>query len=247
MGGVIRLDNLTLGYERHPAVHHLSGEFASGTLTAIVGPNGAGKSTLLKGILGLMRPLEGHILLSGIRRQQIACLPQQVTLEPDFPITVLEVAMMGHWRRVGILRAITRHLRRVAIEALLRVGLAGFEHRSVSSLSSGQRQRLLFARLMVEDAPVILLDEPFTAMDDRTTTDLITIVQQWHHQGRTIIAVLHDLEQVRRHFPYTLLLARRLLAWGETAMVLSAANLRQTHTMSEAWNGCTEPCSQGIA
>ncbi|MBF0124492.1 MAG: ABC transporter ATP-binding protein [Magnetococcales bacterium] len=247
MSNTIRLEDLTLGYERHPAVHHLSGAFVSGTMTAVVGPNGAGKSTLLKGLLGLMRPLSGRVVLSGVRQQQLACLPQQVMLEPDFPITALEVAMMGHWRQVGLWRAMGKERRGTAMAALAQVGLAGFEQRWVSSLSSGQRQRLLFARLIVEDAPVILLDEPFTAMDDRTMTDLLAVVQQWHQGGRTIIAVLHDLEQVRRYFPETLLLARHALAWGNTAAALSAANLEQARCMSEAWNSYGLPCTQGAA
>ncbi|MCF5642785.1 metal ABC transporter ATP-binding protein, partial [Pseudomonas syringae] len=121
-------------------------------------------------------------------------------------------------------------------EALRTVGLEGFESRSVGSLSSGQFQRVLFARLLLQDASVILLDEPFTAIDARTTRDLLELVRAWHGQGRTVIAVLHDIDQVRQHFPQTLLMAREAIAWGETADVLSVANLRKARNMAEYWS-----------
>ncbi|MEO5331777.1 MAG: ABC transporter ATP-binding protein [Magnetococcus sp. YQC-5] len=232
----IHIDNLTLGYERHPAVHHLSGVFEAGSLTAVVGPNGAGKSTLLKGILGVLRPLSGEVRLDGIKAQQIAYLPQQAELEANFPLTVLDAVLMGHWRRSGAWRAMNGMLRRQALDALESVGLSGFASRVMSTLSGGQRQRVLFARLLVEDAPVILLDEPFMAIDTHTATDLLALIHRWHGMGRTIIAVLHDLEQVRSHFPCTLYLARRALVWGPTAMALTPEVMAQARSMSEAWN-----------
>ncbi|MBF0284350.1 MAG: metal ABC transporter ATP-binding protein [Magnetococcales bacterium] len=236
MRRAIHLDNLTLGYERHPAVHHLSGVFQEGSLTAVFGPNGAGKSTLLKGILGLLPPLSGAVRLVGIQRRDLAFLPQQVELEPDFPMSVLDAVLMGHWRRRGAWGALDRELRQQAVAALETVGLSGFEKRAVNALSGGQRQRILFARLVVEDAPVILLDEPFAPIDAQTTADMLALVHRWREQGRTVIAVLHDLEQVQRHFPQTLLLARRALAWGPTEQALAPERLEQARSMSAAWN-----------
>ncbi|MBF0460829.1 MAG: ABC transporter ATP-binding protein [Magnetococcales bacterium] len=243
MKPIIRLENLTLGYERHPAIHHLSGQFARGSLTAVVGPNGAGKSTLLKGIKGLLRPLAGSIHLEGVTRGDLSFLPQQTELEQDFPISVWDAVLIGHWRRTHTGRAMGDTHRQQAKAALDAVGLGGFIHRIVSTLSGGQRQRMLFARILVEDAPVILLDEPFTAVDDRTVAVLLAMVQAWHSQGRTVIAVLHDLEQVRRHFPATLLLARHALAWGATASVLAPANWQQARAMSEAWDDHAPLCA----
>lgn len=236
MRPLIRLENLTLGYDRHPAIHHLSGLFEQGSLTAVVGPNGAGKSTLLKGMKGLLSPLEGSIHLEGIGRADLSFLPQQTELESDFPISVWDAVLIGHWRRVGAWHAMSQAHRQQAQAALARVGLKGFAHRLVSTLSGGQRQRMLFARILVEDSPVVLLDEPFTAMDDRTVDELLSMIQDWHGQGRTVIAVLHNLEQVRRHFPTTLLLARCALAWGPTEQVLTPAHWEQARTMSEAWD-----------
>jgi zinc/manganese transport system ATP-binding protein len=129
-----------------------------------------------------------------------------------------------------------------ACAALATVGLEGFETRHIGALSAGQFQRVLFARLLLQDARVILLDEPFTAIDARTTRDLLDIVARWHGDGRTVIAVLHDFEQVRAHFPQTLLLARRLIGWGPTHQVLSSANLLQARAMAERWDEDAQTC-----
>ncbi len=229
----IELENLTLGYQQHPAVHHLSGQFANGSLTAVIGPNGAGKSTLLKGIAGQLRPLSGRIRLT---QQPIAYLPQQSELERRFPISVMELVCFGLWQRVGWFGGITRRERQQAQEALSSVGLAGFEWRPINSLSGGQLQRVLFARLLLQDAPIVLLDEPFTAIDLRTTADLLKIVRRWHGEGRTVIAVLHDLETVRSHFPDSLLLARQSVAWGKTDNVLTINHWQQARALNEAWD-----------
>ena len=124
------------------------------------------------------------------------------------------------------------------------VGLGGFEQRSIGSLSAGQFQRVLFARLLLQDASVILLDEPFNAIDARTTHDLLALIGAWHGQGRTVIAVLHDIEQVRQHFPSTLLLAREAVAWGDTAGTLQPDNLRRAKNMAEHWSAAAHPCEQ---
>ncbi|MBF0184625.1 MAG: metal ABC transporter ATP-binding protein [Magnetococcales bacterium] len=236
MKAAIECRNVTLGYDHHPAVHHLSGSFAVGSLTAVTGPNGAGKSTLLKGILGLLPPLGGEIYIDESLRHACSYLPQQTDLEPDFPITVWDAVLMGHWRRVRAWQSMGEQLQQQAWEALGRVGLQGFERRTVGSLSGGQRQRVLFARLLVEDAALLLLDEPFAAIDQRTVNDLLAIMHDWHAQGRTIVAVLHDPQQIRQHFPHTLYLVRHALAWGETAQVLTPEIIAHGRVMSESWD-----------
>ena len=229
------IENLTVAYDRRPAVHHVSGRFEPGSLTAIVGPNGAGKSTLLKAIVGLMRPSEGRIERPGLARADLAYLPQQAEIDRSFPITVADTVALGLWRDIGIWKAITGERWRRVAEALAKVGLAGFEEHPIGNLSAGQFQRVLFARLLVQDAPVILLDEPFAAIDERTTADLMGVVKFWHDDGRTVIAVLHDMEEVRRHFPATLLIAREMIGWGPTADVLTADALRRARALSDAW------------
>lgn len=232
----IVLHDLTVGYGGHPAVHHLSGSFVRGSLTAVYGPNGAGKSTLLKVVAGLLRPLGGRVDLRGLEPGGLGFLPQQAEVDRSFPITVADMVALGLWRSVGALGRVTAdHWVRVG-QALAIVGLTGFESRAIGSLSAGQFQRVLFARLLLQDAPVILLDEPFTAMDARTTADLLAVVLRWHGQGRTVLAVIHDLEQARQHFPSTLLLAREPIAWGPTAQTLTEANLYRSRQLAEAWD-----------
>ena len=242
MHPALSLDNLTVCYDRHPAVHHLSGTFASGSLTAIVGPNGAGKSTLLKAIMGLLPATTGRIDCAALKRSDIAYLPQQAQIDRQFPITVLDVVLLGHWQRIGALRAVTAELRAKAVAALAAVELNDFQRRPIRSLSAGQFQRVLFARMLLQDARLILLDEPFTAIDARTTADLLDVVRAWHAEQRTVIAVLHDLEQVREHFEQVLLLARGRVAWGPTAEVLNSEHLLKARQMAQAWNEAASPC-----
>jgi ABC-type Mn/Zn transport systems, ATPase component len=228
----VRFNNVTLGYDRRPAVHHLSGEIRPGSLMALVGPNGAGKSTLLKGVLGTLRPLEGRIEIPG--RDRIAYLPQACDIDRSFPITVFDIVSMGLWNRIGLFGGVSRRERHRIQEALMAVGLAGFERRPISTLSGGQMQRALFARLLLQDAGLILLDEPFNAIDARTQADLLDVIRRWHDEERTVVAVLHDMDVVRRVFPETLLIARRPIAWGGTDKVLSPENLLVARRMVEA-------------
>ncbi|MEM7196994.1 MAG: ABC transporter ATP-binding protein, partial [Pseudomonadota bacterium] len=201
----LALQNLSLGYDQHPAVHQLQAKIVKGSLTAIVGPNGAGKSTLLRGVSGALKPLEGRVDFGALSHQDIAYLPQQSDVERRFPLVVFDLVAMGLWREVGPFGSIRRqHWGRVE-SAIAAVGLIGFETRPIGSLSGGQLQRALFARLLLQDAQLVLLDEPFTAVDQRTIADLIGVVQRWHGEGRTVLIVLHDHETVRAHIPETLL------------------------------------------
>jgi zinc/manganese transport system ATP-binding protein len=232
----IELRDLTLGYDGHPAVHHLDGTFADGSLTAIVGPNGSGKSTLLKGITGILKPLGGSIERGATRSRQIAYLPQSAEVDRSFPATVADLVALGHWRSRGLWGAITGADYKTVREALEAVGLRGFENRALDTLSGGQAQRALFARVMLQDAEVILLDEPFTAIDEKTTADLIGLVKRWHGEKRTVVAVLHDIDMVRQVFPEALLMAREPVAWGDTASALAPDNLLKARRMTEAWD-----------
>ncbi len=237
----IVLHDLTLGYERHPAVHHLSLTLPPGMLVAVVGPNGAGKSTLLKALAGQLKPLAGRIDGLGTPRR-VACLPQHSGIDRSFPISVEELALLGLWHAVGALGRFSAAHRRACHEALAAVGLLGFERRAIGTLSGGQLQRALFARLMLQDAPVVLLDEPFAAIDQRTTSDLLTLLHRWHAQGKTVIAVLHDLAQVREHFPHTLLLAREPVAWGATAEVLTPGHWARALQLQEPFDDEADAC-----
>ena len=236
----IGLHNLTLGYERHPAVHHVTLRVAPGSLVAVVGPNGAGKSTLLKGLAGLLPALQGHV--HGLDRVRVAYLPQQSSIDRSFPINVADMVAMGLWHEVGALGRYTPAHRQRCAQALSQVGLTGFEQRPLDTLSGGQLQRALFARLILQDAPVMLLDEPFAAIDTRTCDHLLALMQGWHREGRTVLVVLHDMAQARTHFPQSILLARELVASGATAEVLTPEHLHRARLMQEAFDAAAAPC-----
>jgi zinc/manganese transport system ATP-binding protein len=236
----VTLRDLTVSYRGHPAVHHLSGAFMPGALTAVVGPNGAGKSSLLGAMGGAIRDFEGAIERDPAVR--LAYLPQASTLDRSFPVRVHEVVAMGLWSRIGSFGALGSDDLTAVVDALAAVGLSGFEQRWLGELSAGQAQRVLFARMLMQDAGLILLDEPFTAIDARTTADLLALLQRWKREARTVIAVLHDIDQVREHFEQVLLLARERVAWGPTADVLKAEHLFKARQMAEAWDESAPAC-----
>lgn len=234
-GNVVTLDNLTVSYRQHPALHHVSGQFAAGSLTAVVGPNGSGKTTLLKSIMGLL-PTDGGHLVVAAHRTRIAYLPQLSEIDRSFPLRVGECVQLGCWPAVGAWGGLSGTQMARVQWALQTVGLDDFDHRPISTLSSGQLQRVLFARLLVQDAELILLDEPFNAVDSKTTAALLSLLQLWHAQQRTVIAVVHNDAQVREFFPQTLLLAREVVAWGNTAQVMTEPHLHQARSMAQAWD-----------
>jgi zinc/manganese transport system ATP-binding protein len=248
-GPELRIADLTATYRRHPAVHHLSARFAPGSLTAIVGPNGAGKTTLLRAIAGLHECDEGQITATHAdgRLARLALLPQQAGMDRAFPILCRDVVLQGLWSRLGPFRGASAEDRSRAEAALEAVGLGGFAKRPVGAMSAGQFQRLLFARLLVQDADLILLDEPFNAVDARTAADLLAMVKRWHGEGRTVIAVLHDLDLVRDAFPDCLLLAREKVAFGPSAEVLNASNRLKARMMAEAWDEAAPSCAARAA
>jgi zinc/manganese transport system ATP-binding protein len=247
MSAALEFRNVTLGYDRHPAVHHLDGAVENGALMAVIGPNGAGKSTLFKGVVGLLKPLAGRIELGTLQATDIAYLPQAAEIDRSFPINVYDMVAMGLWRRTGLTGGIGQSAHRRVHDAIAAVGLTGFESRPIGSLSGGQMQRTLFARLLLQDASVILLDEPFTAIDAKTAADLFDLVRRWHSEKRTVLAALHDVELVRTGFPQTLLLAREPVAWGVTRDVLTPENLLKARRMCEAFDDHAAACAHEAA
>ena len=237
---VVALRDLTVGYGSNAAIHYVTGAFAPEALTAIVGPNGSGKSTLLKTIAGLLAPISGRCSTA---RQVMAYLPQVSELDRAFPARVRDLVALGLWQRRGLLGRHRAEDRARVTDALAQVGLEGFRNRPLDTLSGGQLQRTLFARVLVQDASLILRDEPFNAIDDRTIRDLTALIGRWHAEGRTVLTVAHDLALVRAHFPQTLLLARRAVAWGPTADVLTDANIARARSFQEAWDEAAPWCA----
>ena len=219
--GRVTLHNVTVRYGRRVALEALSGEFAAGSLTAVVGANGAGKSTLLAAIAGVVRVAAGGVVDCAARRR-LAYLPQIAAIDRDYPLTVAELIALGGWREFGVFRAPGAALLTRVVAAANAVGLAESLGQPIAGISVGELQRALFARLVLQDAAVILLDEPFAAIDEQTVPVLLDQVMRWHREGRTVIAVMHDLDLVQARFPETLVLARRCLAWGPTRTALPA-------------------------
>ena len=224
----LEVRNLSVSYGRRQAVGNLSGSFPPASLTAIVGPNGAGKSTLLKALAGIVRTRRGDIVRPA----------RPSRLAHRYGKAAIELVALGGWRNFGAFRRPPQALAARVADAIDAVGLGGRSTRPIAALSAGQFQRALFARLLVQDAALLLLDEPFTGIDERTSEDLLRLLQRWQEEGRTVVAVLHDLAQVRAHFPTTLLLARRCIAWGDTVGVLTPDNLARAR---EALDGGAAP------
>ncbi|HJS85717.1 MAG TPA: ABC transporter ATP-binding protein [Acetobacteraceae bacterium] len=236
----IVLEDITAAYGGVPALEGISGRFEAGSLTALVGPNGAGKTTLLNILAGVVRPRSGARHIEGAAPSAIGYLAQTEAIDRLYPISVLEFVALGRWRSFGAFRSPAYALLTEVLGALDAVGMQSAASTPISALSVGQFRRVLFARLIVQRARVILLDEPFAALDSVTTGDLLGVLAVWHREGRTIIAALHDLDQVRGHFPATLLIDRRVIAWGETGAVLTAENLARAGMGSarpEPWPG----------
>lgn len=236
----IYINNLTVTYEQHPAVHHLTAKVNQGEWLALVGPNGAGKSTLLNAMAGIITDYEGSI--EGTRQESVAYLPQQTQLDKSFPITVFELVATGLWQELGFFKSLGKTHHEQCERALAAVGLQGFEQRQIGTLSGGQLQRSLFARVLLQDRPIILLDEPFNAIDPKTLVDLTQVIKQWHQDNRTVVMVTHDLDYVRQHCPRSLLLARECISHGATEKVLTQENLSSATQLSEAFDELAPWC-----
>lgn len=219
---MIGLEKLVIGYRGQALGQPLSGQFARGSLTAIMGVNGAGKSTLLKTIAGLLPAVSGTLHRTA-EAKQIAWLPQQSDIDHHFPLRVIDVAAMGSWPATGLFSGLNRRMRNRIAAALAQVGLTDLANRAIGELSGGQFQRMLFARMLVQDAEVMLLDEPFTGIDSQTSALLLNVIDELHAQGKTIITVLHSQSMVESHFPELLYLHDGHYHWGKTGDILAAS------------------------
>ena len=237
---LLEAKNLTLFRDKTPILQDVTFSVVPGSLVAVVGPNGGGKSTLLQGLANPdLKPSQygGELRRSAVFVRQMAYLPQRSEAQRGFPLLVRDVVAGGLWREVGALRPLTLSHHQQIDRALETVGLSGFSLQPIGALSGGQFQRVLFARLIVQNAQLLLLDEPLTGVDHHTQQDLMSLIRKWREEGRTQLVVLHDLECVRQFFPDTLLLARTFSRFGPTAQVLKEKNW--THAIKEAhtWEG----------
>ncbi|MEM7170543.1 MAG: ABC transporter ATP-binding protein [Pseudomonadota bacterium] len=216
---------LTLGYRDVTIVKDVAFRLAPGDVLAVVGQNGAGKSTLIKTLLGALPPQGGALHWPDGQPQTIAYLGQRTEFESRFPIRVRDLAAMGAWSGLGFLGRVDEDCRTRIETALERTGIAGIADMPLHKLSAGQLQRALFARTMVQDAPLILLDEPFTAVDQTTEAALLSLIDSWAAEGRAVILVLHDLSAVLQHCTAALLLGGGRALFGSPKEILTPDNL----------------------
>ncbi len=229
----LQIRRLTVSHSGKPALWDVTAEFPAGALSAIVGPNGAGKSTLLRAALGLLPADSGQVMLEGRPARsalhRLAYVPQHDAVDSDFPITVREVVEMGRYRDLGWFRRPRRTDRAVIADSLDRVGMAGFGSRRIGELSGGQRQRMFIARALAQQAPVLLMDEPFAGVDTRTEAVLLELLRELRAAGRSVILVHHDLGTVRSEFDWALLLNVRAVACGPVCDVVLPEQLRRAY------------------
>ncbi len=206
----IEIKNVFAGYGRHSVLDDVSLTMRPGDFLAITGPNGGGKSTFIKLVCGLIQPTSGYVEKQGLAQHDVAYLPQHNTLDNYFPITVKDVVSMGLYHKVGPWRKYTSEDHQKIFECIEKVGLLDFADQQIATLSGGQFQRMLFARLMIQDAKVLFLDEPFSAIDDVTSELFIELLKDWNRQGKTIAVILHDVHMLSAHFDHVIYIKKHL-------------------------------------
>jgi ABC-type Mn2+/Zn2+ transport system ATPase subunit len=225
---------LTVSYGREPALESVDLRLERGSICALVGLNGAGKSTLFRALMGFLTPHAGEMHVGGLavaeaqRRQWVAYVPQEDQVPWDFPLRVWDVAMMGRYGHMNLLRWPAATDRERVNDALQRVALSDLRERPVGTLSGGQRKRALLARAIAQQARVLLLDEPFTGVDRRTEALIIEQLRALRAGGASVLIATHDLDAIPGFCDQVLLLNRRVLACGPTASVFTQANLLRT-------------------
>lgn len=223
------VEDLHVNYGKKQVLWDVSFSVPTGVMVAIVGPNGAGKSTLLKTALGLVKPLSGKIEI----KQKIAYVPQRESVDWDFPITALELVLMGRYGRLGLFGRLRQADRESAQRSLELVGMGDFANTQIGQLSGGQQQRLFIARALVQGGDLFFLDEPFTGVDLATEKSIVSLLNKQREEGKTIFAVHHDLPTVEEYFDWVILLNTRLIACGPVKEVFNAENLALTFGKSQ--------------
>jgi manganese/zinc/iron transport system ATP- binding protein len=244
----LEVHHLTVAYHSRPVLWDVDLVVPEGKLVAIVGPNGAGKTTLVKAILGLVPVAAGWVEVYGRsyaeQRRLLGYVPQRSSVDWDFPTNVLDVVEMGRYGALGWFRRPGRAERQRAMECLESVGMTDFARRQISQLSGGQQQRVFLARALAQDARVYLMDEPFAGVDAVTERAIVEVLRRLRSEGKTVVAVHHDLQTVPDYFDWVALLNVRLIAAGPVGEAFTPENLRRTYGGRIAFlssNGHREP------
>ena len=229
----VSIDDLTVAYNYKPVLWDIDLDIKKGTLMAIVGPNGAGKSTLIKAMLNLIKPITGCISFFGSsykkERSKIAYVPQRGSVDWDFPTTALDVVEMGRYGKIGWIKRVGKSDRKIAVDAIKKVGMEGFEKRQISQLSGGQQQRIFLARALVQDAEIYFMDEPFQGVDAKTEKSIINILKKLRDEGKTVIVVHHDLQTVEEYFDYIAFINVAVISSGKVKEIFNRENIEKTY------------------
>ena len=230
---VLEIHDMTVAYHRRPVLWDVDLTIERPSLVGIVGPNGAGKSTLIKAVLGLVPPASGQVTIFGrpasSQRQLVGYVPQRESVDWDFPVSVLDVVLMGTYGRLGWFRRPGRAERDWAMDCLRHVGLADLANRQIGQLSGGQRQRTFLARALAQRAEIYFMDEPMAGVDAATERIIFSLLRELREAGKTVLVVHHDLRTVPAYFDEVVLLNMRLVASGPTDKVFTNENLRKTY------------------
>jgi len=226
--------NLTVIYHRKPVLWNIDFHLPQGKIIGIMGPNGAGKSTLIKAVLGLVKVNSGHSKIFGQDlndvRKRVSYIPQQQTVDWDFPATVMDVVLMGRYQKLGLFGRVTASDKAIVKEALEQVNMTAYADRQISQLSGGQRQRVFLARALAQQSDLYLLDEPFAGVDAGTEQSIVDVLRVMKSEGKTIIVVHHDLHTAREYFDWLVLLNASLVASGPIEQVFTDELLRATYS-----------------
>ncbi|MER7006543.1 ABC transporter ATP-binding protein [Dactylosporangium sp. NPDC000555] len=229
----LHIDHATIAYDTEPVLTGVTGRVHAGEVVALIGPNGAGKSTLIKAVLGLVPVVGGTVTVLGrapaAARRDVAYVPQADSLDPQFPVSVAQVVLMGRYREVGWLRRPGRDDRRIAADALDQVGLADRARATFGTLSGGQRQRVLLARAIAQRPRLLLLDEPFNGVDLVSQDALLGALGELKRQGTAVLLSTHDLALAQHVSDHACLLNRRMFGFGPTGATLTPDLLRATY------------------
>jgi len=229
----LSIHDMTVAYDRRPVLWDVDLDLPEGQLIGIIGPNGAGKSTMIKAVQNLVPRVSGFVHIYGKpyedQRNLVGYVPQRESVDWDFPVSALDVVLMGRYRKIGWFRWITKEHKYAAMEALEKVGMHDFAHRQISQLSGGQQQRVFLARALVQDAKLYLMDEPLAGVDMATEQAIFTLLKELREQKKTVLVVHHDLQTVKKYFDSVILLNMRIVAMGKTSEVFTEENLKKTY------------------
>ncbi|MAC94535.1 MAG: manganese ABC transporter ATP-binding protein [Flavobacteriales bacterium] len=229
----IETHNLTVSYDRRPVLWNIDFKLPSGKIIGIIGPNGSGKTTLLKAIMGLVKPSSGYVKLFDQDldkvRSKISYVPQRESVDWDFPASVMDVVLMGRYRKNNLLKPTSKEDKNIAAEALEKVNMLEFSNRQISQLSGGQQQRVFIARSLAQGADLYILDEPFVGVDAATEEAIMQLFKKMQEEGKTVVVVHHDLQTAKLYFDWMVLLNTRLVACGPKEEIFNDELLQEAY------------------